>query len=78
MIVFQISPTSLSMAAVDQYASMLQGFLRKDGKVILFNASDTGLQKYNHDVYLIDTTDWTIEHIANDLPDDSYIEVLLS
>lgn len=65
-----ISPTSLSMAAVDQYASMLQGFLRKDGKVILFNASDTGLQKYNHDVYLIDTTDWTIEHIANDLPDD--------
>lgn len=53
---------------IDPYFYSLQGYLRADGKVVLFNATVDGPKEPIQDLFLLNTDDYTIEHISMDIP----------
>lgn len=56
--------------AIDPYFYSLQGYLRADGKVVLFNSVVDGPKMKIQDLFILDTANKTIEHIAIDVPDE--------
>lgn len=47
-----------------------QGYLRRDGKIILFNCSKTGSTVDNQNTIILDLESESVEILNNDLPDD--------
>lgn len=55
---------------IDPYFYSLQGYVRADGKVVLFNSSVDGPKMKIQDLFLLDTTTKAIQHIQIDVPDE--------
>lgn len=70
-----INETSLNLYngneyLIDPYIACVQGYVRRDGKVMLFNSTESGPQIYNQNVHIIDTDTETVMEVLNDMPDE--------